>query len=195
MKTKTKILYQYDPRAERLTCFADGKPRGGFVGKIANKKFFELLDTDVSIEITNMETDKLHNRKVQLLRSIWIKTGVDDYRDSILANYNVKSTKGLTHEQLDELIDKYNTSNKKPADEDVRKLRSEVLTQLNELGIYATNNDWSNVNHYLMNEKIAGKMLFQLNTQELKELKKKLYSVIAKNEKNKSEVQRLSRLN
>jgi hypothetical protein len=189
------IVYKFDPTAKRLTAYNKGKAIGGFSGNVATSKFIEMLGSGVKLEITSMEKDIQHSNKVRSIRAIWHKMGIDQYRGDILSAYGVESTKDLTNEQLDELIKKYSAEYNRPATDAVSKLRSRVMTELNKIGIYATNNDWDAVNRYLLSNKIAGKLLFQLSEQELKDLLKKLYSIEAKNELKQSEIERLSILN
>jgi len=179
--TKTNVEYTYDPQAKSLTIWVDGKPRGGFRGDAAQRQMLNLND-DAKIKITDMDTKQKHASKVRALRALWIKQGIDDYRDAILEPYGVKSTKDLNDNQLDELIIKYRHT--PPANDEIRRLRSEVLTVLNKLGVYADNNDWSHVNNYLMDKRIAGKLMYQMDAFELTALSKKLRSILRKKTQN-----------
>lgn len=69
----------------------------------------------------------------------------------------------------------------KPATESERELRSVVLKLLEKLGIRAINDDWSEVNNFLLNPKIAGRLLFELDEQDLGVLIRKLNSIVDKN--------------
>ncbi|RME95478.1 MAG: hypothetical protein D6772_13075 [Bacteroidetes bacterium] len=105
------------------------------------------------------------------------------YKADMLASYGVESSKNLTVTQAEELIQRLNDM--KPLDrteapKPVRRLRSTVLTLINSLGIYATNNDWTRVNQFLLNPRIAGKLLYQMNEEELKALARKLRGMIRK---------------
>lgn len=194
MKTTT-ITYTYDPVARNLTIFENGKARGGFIGHEAERRFENLLGSGAEIKITNMNTDAIRKMKVRKLRALWIKQGIDHYRCQILEKYEVKSTSDLNDTQLDELINRYSHENYPPASDEVRKIRSEVLSVVNKLGIYETNFDWSRVNAYLMNPRIAGKLLYQMNLAELIDLKRKLYSILSKHDKNAKEITRQQLLN
>jgi hypothetical protein len=123
---------------------------------------------------------KIKSDKVRRLRALWIKQGIDQYRESILSAYGVLSTADLSTDQLNELLLRFSPMSNRPISEQVRKLRSRVLVLLTKLGVYATNNDWARVNNYLMNPRIIGKPLYLLTEPELIGLIKKLYSIEVK---------------
>jgi hypothetical protein len=175
-----KRSYVYDPANEKLSVFEGDKPMGGFIGRMATKQFMSLMEKGINVTIGNMNDEKSRRAKVQRLRAIWISQGVDKFRSSILEGYGVTSTAELTHEQLDELIVNYSAQYNRPATEEVRKLRSVVLTCLQKLGVYNTPEDWDAVNNYLMSPKIAGKLLYQMNEEEIRILIRKLNSILAK---------------
>lgn len=179
MKTET-ITYTFDPASGSLTIYMGGKPKGGFMGAIAERKFAELLESGAEINFTNMDTTALHKVKVRRLRALWINQGVDQYRDAILEQYGVTSTKDLCNEQLDELIKQYSHEWHSPVSPQIMKLRSEALTLLKRIGIESNGSDWSMINDFLMSPKIAGKLLYQLTEPELITLGKKLHSIISK---------------
>jgi hypothetical protein len=107
-----------------------------------------------------------------------------DYKADMLAAYGVESSKELSPRQADELIRRLNAmqSSRTKTPDNIRRARSVVLTLLNRLGIYADNGDWSTVNRFLLNPRIAGKMLYELNEEELKALSRKLRAMIKKRE-------------
>jgi hypothetical protein len=179
MKTEEKVIYQYDPACNRLNIVINGSASGGFVGPSAERQFNRLLDSGAEINITDM-SNAIKNARVRRLRAIWFKLGIDQHREAILEPFGVSSTADLNLEQLDELITRFSAEANKPANELIRKLRSDVLSQLNRLGIYSTNGDWAAVNNFLMSDKIAGKVLYNLNEEELRVLRKKLHSIITK---------------
>ena len=179
MKTQI-ITYTFDPSSGSLTIYCDGKPRGGFMGGIAERKFGELLESGAEINITSMDTKALHSGKVRRLRALWFNQGVNKYRDAILEQYGVESTTDLSNEQLDELIRSYSHEWHPPVSERAMRLRSETLTLLNRLGLIANGSDWTMINDFLMNPKISGKLLYQMDEPELVTLGKKLHSIISK---------------
>ncbi len=69
---------------------------------------------------------------------------------------------------------------KEDASSEVRKQRSVVLTILTKMGIYVDSSSWSSVNDYLMDSRIAGKLLYEMDETELKALQIKLRSILWK---------------
>ena len=174
------ITYTYDPAVRRLIAFADGKPRGGgFAGPDAEARYHALLMSGADITLTDMQSKSEHAFKVRKIRAIWIKLGVDQYRESIIEKYRVSSTADLTAEQLDELIAFWSAEANKAGSDRVRGMRSEIMVQLNRLGVYATSTDWSRVNAFLLDKRIAGKLLYQCSEEELVALRRKLYAILA----------------
>lgn len=105
------------------------------------------------------------------------------YKQDWLSNYGVSSTKELTAAQADDMIQRLNEIPKKQkenAAKAFRSARSACLVQINKLGIYMDNGDWSKVNEFLLQPRIAGKLLFEMNLDELKALKNKLYAMVKK---------------
>jgi len=173
METKSNIKYIYSPGS--LMIEKEGKPLGGFIGDIAERKFQELLGTGANITFGKMNKSV----KISKLRSLWIKQGIDDQRSVILEQYGVTSTAELNENQLDELIQKF-TQDKNFVSAETRHYRSIILKLLTEIGIYDNKGNWERVNQYMMNPKIAGKLLYQLSVEEMKELQKKLRSIKTK---------------
>lgn len=170
---KPELIYIYSPGSLRVE--RDGKCMGSFVGDIADQKFQELLETGANIKIGSMDK----HQKAAKLRSLWMRQGIDNMRETILAPYGVKSTADLDEDQVDELINYY-TQKKDQTTPEIRAHRSVILKLLTELGVYANNADWSRVNQYMMDSRIAGKLLYQMSVPEMKTLAVKLRSIKAK---------------
>ena len=194
MKTK-KLRYEFDPEADRLAIFDGDKNLGGFIGKGATREFLEALEKGAEVSITNRNNGMEKSKKVQRLRAIWISQGIDNHRESILEGYGVSSTADLNVAQLDELIRQYSAEYHKPASEDTRNLRSSILTLLTRLGVYNTSDDWAAVNQFLMDKRIAGKLMYQCTDDELRILKRKLHTIIRKTEQDAKDEKRFMRLN
>ena len=63
--------------------------------------------------------------------------------------------------------------------EQIRKGRAAVLLRVGRLGINTIDN-WDEVNAFLLSPQIAGKLLYDMNIDELKELTRKLEAIIKK---------------
>jgi len=194
-KEKTKVRYEFDPEADRLAIFDGDKNVGGFIGKGATREFLEALEKGAEVSITNRNNAMEKSKKIQRLRAIWIRQGIDNHRASILEGYGVSSTADLTGQQLDELIRNYSAEYHKPASEHTRNLRSSILTLLTRLGVYTTQEDWASVNQFMMDKRIAGKLMYQCTDDELRILKRKLHSILHKQEEDAKDEKRFMRLN
>lgn len=75
----------------------------------------------------------------------------------------------------------------------IKKLRSGVLHRMQKLGVNTTN--WQDVNLFLNDKRIAGKLLYELSCDELNSLIMKLESMLAKQIIKSREVQRLKQCN
>ncbi|MBS4041618.1 MAG: hypothetical protein KGZ81_13600 [Flavobacteriales bacterium] len=192
MKAIDTYVYEYDPNALVLNIMKNGKQFGGFIGQPAEQQLKRLLDSGADITITNM-SESIRKAKVRRLRAIWVKQGIDQYRESILSQYGVESTSELDIQQLEELIDQY--SNQAPVSEHVRRQRSIILDLLNKMGIYKDNGDWKAVNAYLMQPRISGKLMYQMSSDELNVLQQKLRAIIAKQLASEAEINRKKLLN
>ncbi|KAF5033137.1 hypothetical protein DSECCO2_609960 [anaerobic digester metagenome] len=138
-------------------------------------------------------SNSIKNARVRRLRAMWVKQGIDQYRDAILQEYGVSSTADLNLQQLDELIDRF--SNKTEVTTHTRTLRSDVMVTLDRLGVYVDNGDWQRVNAFLMQPRIAGKLLYQMSDDELLALNRKLRAMLAKKAEQDTEINRLKLLN
>lgn len=120
--------------------------------------------------------------KIRRFHALLAKTGKMAAKQDILAGYGVSSTKDLMAEDLDELIKVLqNAESQKPdTPRHIRRRRSIVLDLLSKIGIYNDNRDWEKVNNFLLQPRIAGKLLYHMNEDELKALCRKLHSILKK---------------
>lgn len=133
----------------------------------------------------------LDKRRIRRFHAALSAANLQSQKVNLLSGYGVESTKDLTPEQADELIARLTDigkSKKKDAPKPIRQHRSIVMTLINELGIYATNGDWKRVNKFLLNPRIAGKLLYEMDLTELKKLQKKLRVMIKNRKAEKQEV-------
>jgi hypothetical protein len=105
-----------------------------------------------------------------------------DQRDSILEGYGYEHARDLPDDLLDDAVRRLVELRDGKAAL-TRMLRSDILTVLQKLGVYMDNNSWSRVNEYLLQPRIAGKMLYQMSDVELVALRIKLNSILSKQEK------------
>ena len=105
--------------------------------------------------------------------------GIAHSKESLLEGYGVESSKDLTEADFIHILNRLEEMKKQKKDvsQDVRKLRSEILTMLTDMGIYKNNGDWQKVNSFLLDPRIAGKLMYEMTLEELKELKPRLYAI------------------
>jgi hypothetical protein len=194
MKT-SNIEYTYDPAKPQLVIWEDGKPRGGFTGEYATKHLFELLSQNKKVSFMNIDKEKEKRKLTQNLMAVWVSLGIADMRRQIIAKYGVESTTQLTEQQLDMLLHEFSAKYQQEPTAEVRRQRSEVMTLLTRYGTYSSADDWARVNRFLIDKRIAGKLLFQMSVEEMQVLKRKLHKLIADKERKENEVKRQIMMN
>ena len=181
----------YNPESGVMMYAVDGKPLHGFAGPIGERKFAEACGRGDQIVFTDPKRSR-----IKRFYALLSKLGIMAQKENILAGYGVEHTTDLTVEELDEVIARFTSppplhppqplqkggdpqrgETAHARDAVLRKLRSQCLTVLQQMGVYSTNDDWSRVNEYLMQPKISGKLLFQMTEEELKSLHRKLCSI------------------
>lgn len=196
MKAQHTISYTYDPQQRALGIYTDGKLKGGLYGPVAERKFNRLLLTGANISITTMETDQKKKSLIRIFHAILAKQGILKWKEQIIGYYGVAHTTELTTEQLQELVNEYGQQKlKQPDTARIRTLRSDILTLCNKLGVYVTNNDWTKVNAFMMDKRIAGKQMWQMTEEELVTCRKKLNSILYKHMNATSEIERQQLMN
>lgn len=76
---------------------------------------------------------------------------------------------------------------------ETKRLRSAILTRLQRYGINTT--DWHEVNKFLEQPKIAGKVLYKMTQQEMQELIPKLESILRKTKEKSEQAIKTAHLN
>ena len=174
--TPERVTVLYNSEKRDLMYLIDGKPHHGFVGTMADKKFMEALDRGFNIQLIAKKMDT--QAKIRQFHAILAKKGIMDLKHDILAEYGVISTKDLKETQLDELINRMQTVQ---VSQELRDARSIVLDMLNKIGITGSKiTGWDKVNEYLLQPRIAGKQLYEMNSDELKACSLRLRSIIYK---------------
>jgi hypothetical protein len=189
-----QLIYKYDPTRPELVIYEGGRMMGGFIGEQAEKQFNRILETGATIEFMNT-TERDHKKKVQQLRASWISQGIDNLRKQILERYGVESTADLSEQQLDMLLHEFSAQYQAEPTVEERRWRSQVLVLLTRYGVYKTEEDWHNVNRFLMNTRIAGKLLFQMSVSEMQSLARKLHKLCDARERKENEEKRQMLMN
>lgn len=132
------------------------------------------------------QTTKTPEDELKALRSqaaaALTRSGCMAYKEDVLIPYGVTGLREMTAEQLRDLCTRLNTvvSNKQRADEATRKARSTVLYLLDDLGVKAKGGEWKKVNETLLNPRISGKLLYEMNLEELKTCAVRLRMILKK---------------
>ena len=103
----------------------------------------------------------------------------DEMKESLVWQYTNKRTTSL-HEMTEKEYNSMCTAleRKDGLQEELRAVRSKVLHQMQLIGVDTA--DWSAINAYCMDNRIAGKPFGWLKIYELEELLKKLRAIRAK---------------
>ena len=133
-------------------------------------------------------------RLIRLFHTLLQQLHLIDQKEAILEGYGKEHASDLTDDELDDAV-KQLLQLRDGANAEIRRLRSQILTLLQKMGIYQDNNSWSRVNEYLLQPRIAGKLLFQMSEAELEGLRIKLNSILTKQEKKVSHERYLSQNN
>ncbi len=143
---------------------------------------------------TNAKFAALQRRYHFLLRQAGV---TEDQKEAMLGQYFVTSSSELTVTQLGDVCDGLQklADAKKEVPLSTRRLRSQVLDLLTQIGVYKTSSDWSSVNNYLMNKRIAGKLLPAMDETELKALIRKLKMIAGHLNEEQKELDRKSKEN
>ncbi len=194
MNTKIKITKAvYEPLSNRLVFYAGEMPQLGFVGNIAHSKMMQVLGSP-EIELIFKDSEDMENAKlIKQMHAIMAAKGLMDMKPDILAMYEVKSSKELTHEQLQAIVSYLKGAD---SEEDLRHNRSVVLYWLGKLGVKGSKQDgWDDVNNYLQQPRIAGKVLYKMSVKELNEATARLRMIYNKNQNQSEQINRLKTLN
>jgi hypothetical protein len=112
------------------------------------------------------------------------EVGIEGQRENLLHGYGVDSLTELTDKQLSDLVTRLEGMKKTryEVSDAMRRSRSVIITLLTDMEIYDPHTrDWERANAYLMEARIAGKLMYEMTLEELKALARKLRLIIQKN--------------
>lgn len=127
---------------------------------------------------------KRHGRYGRFFALIKGKENLIDREELALQFSDGRTTSftGLTDQEFNEMcdcIEQRQLEDRNSYKEQLRRARASVLKRIGKLGINTFDN-WDEVNAFLMSPKIAGKLLYEMTLQELKDLTRKLEAIISK---------------
>jgi len=129
-----------------------------------------------------------------LLRNLRIESA----KPHILAGYGVDHTSELTDKDLDHLVkrlEQTRANRMNYEDQDMKHWRSILMNLLNRYGVYATADDWSHVNRFLLDKRVSGKLLFEMSLKELQQTCVRVRAILRVKEQQKAKYERLVKLN
>ena len=118
--------------------------------------------------------------KIKRIKTLIYACRLTANRSEILALWGASSFDSMSDDQLQAcgqfMEQAHRTKTTEPTDA-VRRLRSQVMTLINKIGKYAVPNDWTEVNRFLLQKKISGRLLYMLEEHELIALVRKLRAI------------------
>lgn len=129
----------------------------------------------------------ISSRMIGHLHGLYRSHGLDEEtrRGMILdlTDGRTDSTRDLTYSEAQYFAGYINGAAKENRDlsiseRAIKRQRSGILKRLQKLGIDTT--DWNNVNAYLCDKRIAGKPLYELDSEELQALIRRLEQILKK---------------
>lgn len=129
-------------------------------------------------------TERKHRRYGRFFALIKGKEHMFNREDLVwqFTDGRTSSMREMTDTEFEELcscIDEKNRQEEHYLQEKIRRARSSVLLRIARIGINTIDN-WDEVNAFLLSPKIAGKLLYEMNIDELNELIKKLEAIARK---------------
>ena len=129
-----------------------------------------------------MEPLTIHEReaKIRRINTLMSACRLIPNRPDILKLWDATGADELTDEALVEcgqFMEAAYRGKTTAAPEPIRRLRSQAMTQINRLGLYATASDWTGVNRFLLQRKICGRLLYMLDSEDLAALIRKLRAI------------------
>jgi hypothetical protein len=119
-------------------------------------------------------------QKNSLVHKLMFAAGVRDHKEALLEPYGVDGVSDLSDTQIDELIERLQRlpqlkSKKTDTPKEIRNLRAVIIISAEQyMGIKISDPDsWDRFNKLMLNSRICGKFLWELNEDELKALNKK----------------------
>ncbi len=136
------------------------------------------------------------SQQIRKIHGLLHHTGLTHSKIDIIYNaYGVEHVTDMTSDERDDFIQRLRAllrqKKVQEASPELRKKRSIVLRILSRIGVYDSTEpgceyvafDWKRVNAYLSDKRIAGKLLYEMNIEELEECARKLRSVERKQKK------------
>lgn len=125
-----------------------------------------------------MDNNDRLKQKRRVFHALLAKNMMLSAKGYMLESYGVHSSLELGESALDELIGRLRKimgEKECDTDKEVRRLRHKCLRIMTEIGVDTT--DWENVNKFVLNPRVCGKHLYDLDESGLRALRLKLYAI------------------
>lgn len=122
------------------------------------------------------------NFNVRRFHAMLSKLHIMDQKANLLAGYNAEHTTELSDSQLEDLVRRVTAmvNSRYTSDPELKKWRSYCMVKIQEYGVYSTPDDWSKVNAFLLDKRVCGHYLYELDIAQLQELHRKLTAMCIK---------------
>ena len=123
---------------------------------------------------------------------------IESAKPHILAGYGVDHTSELSDEELQQLVDRLDEMKAKrynSQEPELRHWRSVLMNLLNRYGVYATADDWSHVNRFLLDKRVSGKLLYEMSLEEVKQCCVRVRAILRVKSVQKENYERLVKMN
>lgn len=121
--------------------------------------------------------------KVRRINTLMSACRLIPNRADVLSLWNAESYDEMTDAQivaLQAFMETAHRTKTTPAPAAIRQLRSQALSLMNRIGLYASPDDWTKVNRFLLQRRIGGRLLYMLDAPDLQALIRKLRAIGAK---------------
>lgn len=128
------------------------------------------------IPLTTLE----RGAKVRRINTLMSACRLIPNREDILALWDARTYDELLDEEIvavQAFMELAHRTKTTPAPDAIRRLRSQALAHLTKIGLYASPEDWTKVNRFLLQRRICGRLLYMLNAEELQALVRKLRAI------------------
>jgi len=143
-----------------------------------------------------MDRNFLYRKMYALIKELHLEKA----KPGLLSGYGVEHTSELEDADLQDLVNrldqmKHDKIFAAQAQEDVKHWRSTLLTLLNRYGVYSSPEDWSHINHFLLDKRVAGKLIYQMSIDELKATCVRMRAILRDQTQRIEKVERLATMN
>lgn len=171
---------KYDAHNNILHIEQDGHLVKGYIGKVAERKFAEILTDDSFDGITMLSClndDGERKRLIKRVHAIVTARGINpEYYRDLLEQFNVETSTDLSLDELRELVAILQPQQLSPV---IAQRRRVIMGLCKSIGVcFGGDYGWDNLNKFLRHKRIAGKELYRMTADELADCEIKLRAIL-----------------